>query len=373
MTANKKRSIIIKILVFLNLFACLFLICAIIAVYIDPSKSWVFAFFGLAYPVLLIINLAFVLLWIILWKKYVFLSLVVILCGWNQLTSFYPFRFGGLNPRTNNSITVISFNIHRLFGNEKTESIPETRSKVTDFLSNHQADILCVQEFFAVGEDYNKTIYRFTRSLELPFYYYKNYKKFWNKTMINAIATFSRYPIVNQGEFRLDGKDFFAIYTDIAIKNDTIRVYNLHLEPFRFGNEEIAFYDNLTSPGSETAPLNKSSRKMFWKLKKAFIARAKEVNMLTEDMRYCPYPILVCGDFNDTPFSYTYRELTRNLNDSFKQAGFGFFGETYAGRLPAFRIDYILFSDFFTPCGYKKFEIDLSDHYPIATILNLNR
>jgi len=370
--AKKKTSLIINILVVLNLSVFLCLAFAIAAAFINPSKSWVFAFFGLAYPVFLLINLAFVLLWLILWKKYIFISILVILVGWNQLTSFYPFRISRLKPQSDHSITLISYNIHRLYGNKQASSIPETRSKVTDFLADHRADILCIQEFFAVGEDSDKIISRFTGTLGLPYAYYKNYKKFWNKTMINAIATFSRYPIVNRGEFRIEGKDFFAIFTDIAAGKDTIRVYNLHLEPFRFGNEDIAFYDNLTSPGSETPPLKKSTRKMIWKLKKAFIARSKQVDILTREMEYSPYPILVCGDFNDTPFSYTYRQLSRNLKDSFQEAGYGFFGETYAGKLPAFRIDYILFDKFFTVSGYRKFIIDLSDHYPIAATLNMN-
>jgi endonuclease/exonuclease/phosphatase family metal-dependent hydrolase len=373
MAAKKKGSWFITVLLVLNILAVLCLFAAYAAAFISPAKQWIFAFFGLAYPIFLILNLLFVLLWIITWKRYVFISLVSVLIGWNQLTSVYPFRFHGIKAEKKNALSVFSYNVHSLYGNERTESIPEMRSKVTEFLSGHRGDIVCIQEFFAIGQDYTKTISRFTKALDLSYCHYQNYRDFWDKTKINAIATFSRFPIVNQGQYRLEGKNYFAIFTDILIGDyDTIRVFNLHLESIRFGDEDMSFYSHLTEQSTGTTPLKLGSQKIMWKLRKAFIYRAKEVDILVREIRNSPYPVIVCGDFNDTPFSYTYRELVSGLQDSFREAGFGLFGETYAGKLPAFRIDYILYSDFFSAAGYRKFHIDLSDHYPIAAVLNMN-
>jgi len=372
MSVKKRKSWFIKVLLILNAIVGFCLISAYAAAFISPAKICIFAFFGLVYPVFLVLNLVFVLLWIIFWKKYVFFSIIIILLGWKQLTSLYPFRISGIKPETNNAISIFSYNVHRLYGNEHAESIPETRSKVTEFLAKHRGDIICIQEFFAIGQDYTQTISRFMKALDLPFYYYKNYRDFWDKTKINAIATFSRFPIVNHGQYRLEGKSYFAIYTDIVYDYDTIRIYNLHLESIRFGDEDISFYSHLTTPGTETTPLKLGSQKIIWKLRKSFLSRAAQVDILVRDIKNCPYPIIICGDFNDTPFSYTYEQLVSNLHDSFKSAGYGIFGETYAGKFPAFRIDYILFSDFFSASGYRKFEVDLSDHYPIAAILNIN-
>jgi len=373
MSLKKKKSLLIKVLLILNFIVGIFLLSSYAAAFISPERIWIFAFLGLAYPVFLGLNLLFVLLWIIFWKKYVFFSVIIILLGWNQLTSFYPFRFSRIKPETNHALSIFSYNVHSLYGKERAQSIPETRSKVTEFLSKHHGDIICIQEFFSIGQEYTKTISRFMKALDLSYYYYKNYRDFWDKTKINAIATFSRYPIVNHGQFRLEGTKYFAIFTDIVHNYDTIRVYNLHLESIRFGDEDMSFYSHLTTPGTETTPLKIGSQKILWKLRKAFIFRAKQVDILVRDIRNCPYPVIICGDFNDTPFSYTYKQLSSGLNDSFKSAGYGTFGETYAGKLPAFRIDYILFNDFFSASGYRKFEIDLSDHYPIAATLNINR
>ena len=370
MGSKKKKSWIVKVILILNIIAGLCLIASYAASWISPERIWMFAFFGLAYPVFLGLNLVFVLLWIILWKKYAFLSLVLILFGWNQLTSLYPLRFSGTNPEKKNHLLVFSYNVHSLYRYERAESIPETRSKVTEFLSKHHGDIVCIQEFFAIGQDYTQTISSFTKALDLTYYYYKNYQDFWDKTKINAIATFSRYPIVNHGEFRID-KNYFAIYTDILYDSDTIRIYNLHLESIRFGDEDMSFYSHLTKPGNGTPPLKLGSQKIIWKLRKAFVYRTKQVDLLAEHIKTCSYPVIICGDFNDTPFSYSYKELISGLNDSFKRAGYGVFGETYAGKLPSFRIDYILYSDFFYASEYRKFEVNLSDHYPISAILNI--
>lgn len=372
--AFKKRKSWFKIVILiLNFFAGICLLSAYAATFISPGKIWIFAFFGLAYPIFLVLNVLFVLLWIILWKKYMFFSIIIIFLGWNQLTSLYPFRFSEIKPETTNSLIVFSYNVHSLYGSEQALSIPETRSKVTEFLSRHRGDIYCIQEFFAIGQAHTQTISRFMKALNLSYYYYKNYQDFFDKTKINAIATFSKYPIINQGQFRIEGKKYFAIFTDIVYDYDTIRVYNLHLESIRFGDEDMSFYSHLTTPGEETTPFKLGSQKIMWKLRKAFILRSKQVDLLTRDIRNCTYPVIICGDFNDTPFSYTYQQLASNLQDAFKSAGYGFFGETYRGKLPAFRIDYLLFSDFFTASGYKKYEVDLSDHYPIAAILNVNR
>jgi endonuclease/exonuclease/phosphatase family metal-dependent hydrolase len=267
---------------------------------------------------------------------------------------------------------VVSFNVHSLYGNQRAESIPETRSKVTELLAEQKGDIICIQEFFAMGEDFSKTLTKFTKSIQLDYYFFKNYQEFWNKRKINAIATFSRYPIVNSGYFNLPDKSLFALFSDIVIKGDTIRIYNLHLESIRFGNDDYSFYSHLTDPEKEVTPLKEGSKRMLWKLRKAFILRSKQVHILTGHIAACRYPVVLAGDFNDSPSSYTYHQLTTGLSDAFKEAGNRFFEGTYAGKLPSFRIDYILHSGEFHAMTYKKIDVMISDHYPITSTLVFN-
>ncbi len=366
---NKGRSFLRKVFVFINIFAAAGLLLSYAAAYISPGRFWFLAFFGLSYPVWLLINTVFVLLWLVLFHKMFFVSLVCILLGWNNLLAIYPFRFSDPVAGTGARIRIISYNVHSLYGNQRDVIIPETKSRVTEFLSRQDADIVCIQEFFAIGEEYTRTLGKFSGSIKLDHYYFRNYQEFWNKTKINAIATFSRYPVVREDHFKLPDHSVYAIYTDILLNHDTIRVYNLHLESIRFGDDDYSFYSHLTEPDKEKTPISEGSRRMFGKLRKAFILRATEVDVLSRSIDECPYPVILAGDFNDTPSSYSYHQLTRKLTDSFREAGNGFFESTYAGKFPAFRIDYLLHSKHFTAGAYKKFNVDLSDHYPISATM----
>jgi endonuclease/exonuclease/phosphatase family metal-dependent hydrolase len=366
----KGRSILKKLLYFLNICAVAGLLTSFLSGYISPEKFWIIAFFGLSYPIFLIINLLFVLFWLITWNRFIFVSLISILMGFQNLLAIYPVRFSHPTTLSYPKIKIVSFNVHSLYGNQQANNKQETKSKVTEFLATQNADIICVQEFFAIGEDFSKTLSKFANSIHLEYYSFKNYQEFSNKRKINAIATFSRFPIVNSGCLRLPERSHYAVFSDIVMNGDTIRVYNLHLESIRFGNEDYSFYSHLTEPDiEEPTPIKEGSKRMLWKLRKAFIFRAKQVDILSKHIAACPYPVILSGDFNDAPSSFTYHQLTRGLTDSFIESGHGLFMSTYAGKFPSFRIDYILHSEKFKSITYKNFDVNLSDHYPITATL----
>jgi endonuclease/exonuclease/phosphatase family metal-dependent hydrolase len=366
----KGRSVLKKILYFLNVCVATCLLLSYLSGYISPEKFWPVAFFGLAYPIFLVINIFFVLFWLLAWKRFIFVSLITILIGFNNLRAIYPIHFTSAQTPPYAKIKIVSYNVHSLYGNQRADSKQEIKSKVTEFLAKQNADIICVQEFYAIGEDFSQTLLKFANSIHLDYYSFKNYREFTNKRKINAIATFSRFPIVNSGYLKLPGNSHFAIFSDIVMNGDTIRVYNLHLESIRFGNADYTFYSHLTEPDQdEVIPIKEGSKRMLWKLKKAFILRSKQVNFLSEQIRRCPYPVILSGDFNDTPSSYTYHQLTSGLTDSFIESGHGLFMSTYAGKLPSFRIDYVLHSGQFQSVAYQTYNVNLSDHYPITATL----
>jgi endonuclease/exonuclease/phosphatase family metal-dependent hydrolase len=366
----KGRSILKNILYFLNILAVIGLLASYLSGYISPDKFWPLAFFGLAYPVFLVINILFVFFWLITWKRFIFVPLITIVLGYNNLMAIYPVRVFRPSAEVGTKIKIVSFNVHSLYGNQKPNTKQETKSKVTEFLASQNADIICIQEFYAIGEDFSQTLSKFANSIHLSYYSFKNYQEFSNKQKINAIATFSRYPVVNFGCLRLPERSHYAIFSDILMNGDTIRVYNVHLESIRFGQADYSFYSHLTEPDQEEViQLKEGSKRMLWKLRKAFILRSKQVKILSEHIAACPHPVILSGDFNDSPSSYTYHQLTRQLTDSFIESGHGLFQSTYAGKFPAFRIDYILHSKRFKSTTYRNFEVDLSDHYPITSTL----
>jgi len=337
--------------------------------YISPAKFWIFAFFGIAYPVFLLLNIFFVLFWILLLKKYFLLSLVTILIGYDQMQSLVPFRFTGERNLPSGAMKVLTFNVHSLYGMTNHDYNPHTPSKVMDFIASEKPDILCIQEFYAVGQDYQKILEHVTSKIKIDHYFFHNYFDVTDMKKIDALAIFSKYPIVRTGSVTFMDRNTMAIFTDIIVNSDTFRVFNLHLESIRFGDEDYSFYSHLTIPNGENVKITKGSMKIFGKLKKAFILRAEQVDIMKEQIRKSPYPVIVCGDFNDTPFSYTYHILEKGLNDSYRKAGEGLFGSTYAGKFPSYRIDYILFDDHFSAFNYIRYNTDLSDHFPVAVYL----
>jgi endonuclease/exonuclease/phosphatase family metal-dependent hydrolase len=383
MTAKKKGKghiFLRRLMQILNLLAVIALIFAYAASYISPARYWFFAFFGLAYIYLLLLNLFFVLVWLLFWKRFIWISIIIILLGFNHLISIVQFRKQSSQNVPAGSIKILSYNVHSLYeihnSNEKGKVKGRMLSKVTDFLVQQNPDILCIQEFFLRSEDSMKVLQKFTGGIHTHYYSIKNYLEIKDKREIFAIATFSRYPITSMGHLRTNNRNIFAIYTDLAMGKDTIRIYNIHLESIRFGKNDYSFYSQLTDQTKDqdgNFDLSQGVFKIFSKLKKAFVIRADQVDVLKENIDHSPYPVIICGDFNDTPASYTYHEMTSGFHDSFCKAGTGFLSSTYAGNFPSFRIDYILYDDAFTASNYSKNNINLSDHYPIQVFLKKSK
>jgi len=369
---KKRQPLVFKILFIFNILVVVPLLASYVASYVSPVKTWQFAFFGLGYPIFLAGNLLFVLIWLVFWKKYIFLSLISILIGWKLLQSFCPLQIKMNNDPPGKSLKIVSYNVNLFSGNQHSETPSETQEAISAFLVAQNADIICLQECYLNGPDYSRIVFDYAQSIGMKYVYFGNYRKFWDKKKIDAVMTFARFPILGSGFFKFPDRSLYGIFTDVVYESDTIRIYNLHLESIRFGNDDYSFYSNLTNPSDHIPPIEEGTKKMFWKLKKAFILRAKEVDTLHKHIASCRYPILVAGDFNDTPASYTYHRLTKKLKDPFVSHSDEFFGSTYAGRFPAFRIDYILHSGFFYTTGYQKHRLDYSDHYPLTATFLLN-
>jgi endonuclease/exonuclease/phosphatase family metal-dependent hydrolase len=185
-----------------------------------------------------------------------------------------------------------------------------------------------------------------------------------------GIATYTTYPILKKEVLYFDQKTAnVCIYTDLLINSDTVRVFNCHLQSVRFGAEEYKFLESLGQAEEEQTV--KRTRSILSRLRTAFIKRAAQADLISKTIAESPYPVIVCGDFNDTPLSYTYKKISENLLDAFRESGNGF-GTSYAGPIPGLRIDYLLHSADFISYKYHTLKVKLSDHYPVEASLILN-
>jgi len=184
-----------------------------------------------------------------------------------------------------------------------------------------------------------------------------------------GIATFSSYPIINKGVISFNNTLNACIFTDIKFNEDTIRVYNNHLQSIHLGNRSYAYLDSIRLRYNEEQ-INEL-KDISNRLRDAFIKRARQAERISVHIHGSPYPVIVCGDFNDTPSSFTYYKIRKNLSDAFVESGSGF-GNTYSGRFPSFRIDYILHHKDINSIYFKRIRTDLSDHYPVIGYLEFN-
>ena len=366
-------SIFTGILLLLNGIAVLLLIMAYASFHFSPSFIPYIAFAGLAYPFILMLNLLFILLWLLSRMRYAMISLIVVIAGWNHIGRLV--QLGGKDQpnQTNKPIKIMSYNLQNFLkiNTSTTKYVTnfENESRIRNFIADQDADIVCLQEMLHDRESHGKFLAEIARELDCPNYHHINYFR-KNTKVIDAIATFSRYPIIRKGDLEYEGKSI-AIYTDLVINRDTVRVYNLHLASIHFKQEDYEFWSDITN-AEEQEKFTAGTGKILSKMHSAFLKRAGQTDVLLAHFRESPFPLIICGDFNDTPSSYAYNRLSRHRRDAFVDSGSGL-GVTYAGEFfPAFRIDFILYDPTFRSASFRRHKIPFSDHYPITTYLNSN-
>jgi endonuclease/exonuclease/phosphatase family metal-dependent hydrolase len=322
--------------------------------------------FGLSYPYLLILNLVFLSYWLISFKKEILISIVVILLGWDHLNNLLPINLkaAGIPESAMDSrvFKTLSYNV-RGFDVYRWTSDPQVKNQIISFIREEDADIVCFQEYYTSpkkGETRADLSGLLGFLPESAIYYTADRA---NRNGF-GIATYSRFPIIKKSRIPFNSSSNAAMYTDILVDSDTLRVINVHLQSIRFRQEDYAFMDTVRFKYSNEQILG--IRNIGIQLKRAFSLRAEQAEMISNYIRNSPYPVVVMGDFNDTPQSYSYRKIRRGMHDAFRKAGRGF-GNTYAGELPSFRIDHIMYSDPLVPFGFKRTRKDFSDHFPIST------
>jgi endonuclease/exonuclease/phosphatase family metal-dependent hydrolase len=255
---------------------------------------------------------------------------------------------------------VLSYNV-RLFNYFENNHGITSQKKIIQFLKTQKPDIICLQEFFLLG---NPKVEEALMVQALGGNYYTHLKVIGSgKNRSYGIITFSKFPIVRRGEIIHSGSSSLSIYTDVLINKDTFRIYNNHLQSFRLKRMERSFINELTADDNETFTEVKS---LSVSLKKGFIKRASQAKVVKDQINKSPYPVIVLGDFNDTPVSYAYTKIRKGLNDSFVNSGYGA-GFTYKGNYPPNRIDYILYNNALTNSYFEIIKIKYSDHYPIIS------
>jgi endonuclease/exonuclease/phosphatase family metal-dependent hydrolase len=301
-------------------------------------------------PLFFILNGLFFLYWGFQFKKRMILSGLVLLMGITFINKFYKFSAEEY-PENEKDFTVMSYNV-RLLNVFKWLDRDDVPSQILTFINDKNPDILCIQE------------YSNSANIDLKVYRHK-YILMEGNQIKTAQAIFSKFPIINEGNIVFPNSNNNVVFADIKKGKDIIRVYNMHLQSIKISPDVTEIDENIDV-------INESkSLQLLHRISKAFKQQQQQAEMIKEHKKDCPYPIIICGDMNNSAFSYVYRNIKGKLKDSFEEAGKGF-GATYKFRYYPARIDYIFADD---KMKVKKFEsfsdFENSDHYPIMAKLSM--
>lgn len=335
----KNLSLLDKFIFFVNSILATILLLSYLSYFISPNNLELISTISLAIPFLIITNILFVIYWMLKLKKQFFLSTFVILIGFQYLTKLYTFN--EKKVLLTSDTKVMSYNV-RMFNNYKWIDEENIDEKIVQFINDKQPNILCLQE------------YKIDKSVKLKFPY--KYITSGEKKSSFGQAIYSNYKIINKGSLNFSNSNNNAIFIDFIKNKDTIRVYNIHLESLKINpkKEQIS---------------QENSEKLRKRVENAFKIQANQVALIKQHQAKINYKTIICGDFNNTAFSWVYNQLKEGKNDAFEEAGAGF-GKTYDLHFP-FRIDFILPDKRIQINNFKTYTVKYSDHYPIMARITL--
>lgn len=349
-----------KIAIILNVILASFLVLIHFSASINPLDFWPFAFLGLIYPIIFILNLIFLFIWLFTSaKKLTLLSLIALIITWSSNKTVFQLS---TNAETLNEISILSWNVknfdyYNWSGNENA------RGEMLALLEENRPNILCLQEFYTEDKGEHTNFKDIRKGLDYKYQYFaKTYSKDGNRHW--GMVIFSDYKIIDSGKltFTEGTRLNTCMYVDLALTDAQVaRVYNVHFQSNQFSKEDYDYLENFNDNQDGNSALN-----ILRKLKHGYMNRAEQVQQVIESKAESPYPSIICGDFNDTPVSFAYKSLSKGMNDAFIEKGLGF-GKTYVNRTPFLRIDFALFHTMFTINDYSCLVKDAySDHYPIG-------
>ncbi len=344
------------------------LLLSVFLPYLNPGKCWPAGFSGFLFPLLFPLCLIYTGLWA--WRrnrKYMWINIIAMLCALPAaLTTWgvHIFRKNILLPQTNSrQFTLMTYNTSSM-GLVRYVTDKDREAAIYNTIAYGSPDILCLQEFYTNDQPGKEDhIQRIRYAGNYPYHYFTDDKTHW-ESWHYGIALFSRYPLIKAAAVRCGESSFGSgstfLQVDIAIKGDTFRVFSVQLTSYMFNSED---YEKMKAP---------KGTGLVYKMRRTFRARSDQALQLAALVAQSPYPAIVCGDFNDTPVSFTYKTISRGMQDAFLKTNAGW-GRTLSYLSPSLRIDYILAQSPVNIHGSKVFHPGTSEHFPVMACLSLKK
>lgn len=335
------RKSLNKIIYWGNLLAAFLLLISFILPYLPPRTFPTLSLLSLVVSLLIIVNIIFAIYWAVQFRRRFFVSFTVLLISYFYFNVFYEVSSEGDASQYNNTLSVLSYNV-RLFNAYEKKPNTDASKIISEMLFEESPDVVCVQEYYKPN------------NIDFSAYPYQ-YIHFKSEKAKLGHAIFSKYPLANTGAFNFEDTYNNTLYADVLKGKDTIRIYSVHLQSLGI-IPRVSFLQE-----SDNEKLRK-------RVSRAFEMQQKQVEAILEHKSKTKYPVILSGDFNNTPFSYSYRKLKEGMQDAFRERGNGL-GTTFKFEKYPMRIDYIFASESLEILSFDTMKKTFSDHYAVrATV-----
>ncbi|MBA3829972.1 MAG: endonuclease/exonuclease/phosphatase family protein [Taibaiella sp.] len=363
---NVVRSALSNILLLVNIILCIWAALCYAAAIVSPAHTRYLAIFSLTTPFVLLLQVAFFFFWLFLsahkWRA--LLPLITIAAGYKVFLTIFGLHFFSVNnmAHSDGTIRIMSWNVHGM-GVFDIHGGKDTADKIINIIKGEDADILCLTEFCTFRNDsltpYVRRIMKNNGYTEYRFCYDNPL----GKNIHSGRALFSRFPVDNYNIRSIGNERINVLTADLHLPGEKVmRMIALHLHSFGFSDHDKRYIEEVKSNHSA---ITERPEMFIWKFNYAYSIRAAEADTVAQIIKDSPYPVLLCGDFNDLPASYTYMTLKGNLKDAFIEKGSGL-GRTYNAIIFSLRIDHILYDPRLLHTeGFECPSLYLSDHRPV--------
>lgn len=330
---------------------------------VDPAEDTKYAILCLGYPLLLVLLVAVMILWLVL-RQWLIASIAVValLVTAGPLTTYFPLNIGSpdLSQReAQNSFKLLTYNVMNF---DDFDGTVHERNRTVQYILDTDADVVCLQEG---SQEMRFTEIKVIRSilpelLERYPYYTRG---------IDDMVLLSKYPFEKCDDSVVRGREKVVSY-NVHIGGQTVKIFNCHLQSIGLTMNDKEIYKQITEINglNHLEPMEavrEVRSNLFSKLSAAFKARAEQARELRNLIDKSEGNVIVCGDFNDTPGSYSYRTVRGDdMRDAYLDCAFGP-AITYHDNRFYFKIDHVLYRGNLKAVDIERGRIDASDHYPL--------
>lgn len=368
--AKPLRTFTKKITIAFNILFALLFIAGASVQFFNPSHWWFLGLLTFALPFFLLCLIFFAVFWLFAKPFWAGISILTILAGWPAVKNIFAINFssGFHIAKEPGNIRVMSWNIEQL-NIQHYKDKPWIKQEMLDLINHYDPDIACFQEV-VLGER-KKSINYFPdvrEKLKFSDYFYSYaIKDDFDSYHHFGIIIFSKFPVITKQAFVNYPNNYNSTfqYIDVITASDTVRIFNIHLQSLKFTKENLSYLDKagLKSDSNIT-----ESKNIISKMKTGFLKRSVQADFIKDEIEQSPYPVIVCGDFNDVPNSYAYETIGDGLQDAFVKKGVGI-SRTFSSISPTLRIDNIFAGNKFNVTQFMRVKKLLSDHFPIIADL----